>query len=198
MGDAIAIKANVSTVEGGKQLLDESVKAFGKIDALVLNAGVLGMKVLADIDESFFDAHINTNVKGALFTVKHAVDKGMFPPTGGRILFFSSSLTGNSAIPPNYLVYAMSKGAVEQMSRVLARDLASKGITVNTVSPGPTDTDMFREGKPQKLIDTIAGWSPFNRLGQPEEIAATVAFLVSPAAQWVSGQNLRVNGAAVV
>jgi len=83
------------------------------------------------------------------------------------------------------------------MSRVLARDLASKGITVNTVSPGPTDTDMFREGKPQKLIDTIAGWSPFNRLGQPEEIAATVAFLVSPAAQWVSGQNLRVNGVRV-
>ena len=85
-------------------------------------------------------------------------------------------------------------GAVEQMSRVLARDLASKGITVNTVSPGATDTDMFRKGKSQDLINTIASGSPFNRLGQPEEIATVVAFLVSPAAQWVSGQNLRVNG----
>ncbi|THU84671.1 NAD(P)-binding protein, partial [Dendrothele bispora CBS 962.96] len=99
-GDAIAIKADVSTVEGGKQLLDESMKAFGKIDALILNAAVLSMKSLADIDESQYDTHFSANVKGPLFTVKHAVDKGMFPPTGGRILFFSSTLTANTSIAP--------------------------------------------------------------------------------------------------
>ncbi|KAF5356568.1 hypothetical protein D9758_008210 [Tetrapyrgos nigripes] len=197
-GDAIAIKANVSTTEGAKQLLDESVKAFGKIDALVLNAGIFGMKTLADTDEPFFDAHFNTNVKGPLFAAKHAVDKGMFPAAGGRIVFLSTSLTSNSAVPTNSLVYVMSKGAVEQMSRILARDLASKNITVNTVGPGPTDTDMFREGKPQKLIDTIAAQNPNNRLGTPEEIAAVVAFLASPASQWVTGQNLRVTGGFVV
>ncbi|THU89909.1 NAD(P)-binding protein [Dendrothele bispora CBS 962.96] len=197
-GDAIAIKADLSAVEGGKQLLDESMKVFGKIDALILNAAVANRKLLADVDESHYDMHFSTNVKTPLFTVKHAVDKEMFPPTGGRILFFSSSLTGNSIIPPFYLVYVMTKGAIEQMSRVLAKDLASKNITVNTVSPGATDTEMFREDKSAELIDTIAKWSPFNRLGEPEEIAAAVAFLVSPAAQWVSGQNLRVNGASEV
>jgi len=80
-GDAVAIKADVSSVEGGKQLLDESFKVLGRIDALILNAGVMGMKVLSDIDESFFDQHVNLNVKAPLFTVKHAVDKGMFPPS---------------------------------------------------------------------------------------------------------------------
>ncbi|THU89912.1 NAD-P-binding protein [Dendrothele bispora CBS 962.96] len=197
-GDAIAIKADVSSLEGGKQLLDEAVKNFGKIDILILNAAFVENKTLADTDESLYDTHFNTNVKGPLFTVKYAVEKGMFPPTGGRVLFFSSSLVGNSTISPNYLVYVMTKGAVEQMSRVLARDLASKNITVNTVSPGPTDTDAFRQGKTQQLINTIAGSSPFNRLGEPGEIAAVAAFLASPGAQWVSGQNLKVNGASTV
>ncbi|KAF5343490.1 hypothetical protein D9758_015645 [Tetrapyrgos nigripes] len=194
-GDAIAVKADVGSVEGVVQLLDESVKAFGKIDALVLNAAImLSNKGLVEVDEPFFDAHMKTNVKGPFFAVKHAVDKGMFPAEGGRVVFFSTSLTMNSAITPNYLVYTMSKGAVEQMARILAKDLASKNITVNTVSPGPIDTDLFRHEKTQELINRIAASSPFNRLGQPEEVAALVAFLVSPGSQWVSGQNIRVNG----
>lgn len=85
-------------------------------------------------------------------------------------------------------------GAVEQMSRVLAKDLGSRSITVNTVSPGPMDTGLFRDGKPQKLLDTIAGFHPGNRIGQPEEVAPLVAFLASPAAQWINGQNIKVNG----
>ncbi|KAF5356600.1 hypothetical protein D9758_008209 [Tetrapyrgos nigripes] len=198
-GDAIAVKADVGSTEGVLHLLDESVKAFGKIDALVLNAGVmLSSKGLVDVDEQFFDTHINTNVKGPFFAVKHAIAKNMFPPEGGRVVFFSTSLTINSAITPNYLVYTMSKGAVEQMARILAKDLASKNITVNTVSPGPIDTDLFRHEKPQELINRIAASSPFNRLGQPEEVAALVAFLVSPGSQWVSGQNIRINGATMV
>lgn len=88
----------------------------------------------------------------------------------------------------------MSKGAIEQISRVLAKDLGAKGLTVNTVSPGPVDTTLFRAGKPQKIIDFIASQNPNNRLAQPEDIAPMVAFLSSPAAQWVNGQNIRVNG----
>lgn len=91
-------------------------------------------------------------------------------------------------------MYTASKGAVEQISRLLAKDLGAKGITVNTISPGPVDTPLFREGKPQGVIDMIAKAAPSGRLGQVDDIAPVVSFLASPAAQWVNGQNVRVNG----
>ena len=98
------------------------------------------------------------------------------------------------AVLPNALCYVASKGAIEQISRVLAKDLGCKGITVNTFSPGPVDTPLFRAGKPPHVIDAIASLNPNNRLGLPEDISPLVAFLSSPAAQWINGQNLRVNG----
>ncbi|KAJ7622001.1 hypothetical protein DFH06DRAFT_1105351 [Mycena polygramma] len=194
-GSAVAVKADASTIAGGKHLLDEAVKAFGGVDILVLNAGIMGSKVLADVDEAFYDAHFATNVKGPLFLAKAAAP--LLPAPGGRILFFSSSLTGASAITPNTLVYTATKGAVEQISRILAKDLGAKGITVNTVSPGPVDTPLFREGKPQGVIDMIAKLAPSGRLGEVDDIAPVVSFLASPAAQWVNGQNIRVNGGFV-
>ena len=103
-------------------------------------------------------------------------------------------MTKASTVLPNALVYVASKAAVEQISRVLAKDLGSRGITVNTVSPGPVDTPLFREGKTEQQIQFIAGLNPSNRLGLPEEIAPTVAFLASAAAGWISGQNILVNG----
>ncbi|KIK68877.1 hypothetical protein GYMLUDRAFT_188161 [Collybiopsis luxurians FD-317 M1] len=195
-GDAIAIKADTSTVQGGKNLIDETIKRFGSLDILVLNAAIMHNQVLADVDENEFNVHMDLNVKGPLFMSQAAAKH--FPPSGGRIIFISTSVTGFSNVGPNYLVYAMTKGAVEQMSRVLAKDLGSKSITVNTVSPGPVDTELFREGKSQKLIDAIAAQNPNNRIGKPEEIATVVAFLASPAAQWVNGQNIRANGGFVV
>ncbi|KAK0189200.1 hypothetical protein F5146DRAFT_1112880 [Armillaria mellea] len=186
-GDAVAIQADASTIAGGKHLLDETIKAFGRLDILVLNAGIMGSKPLADIDEKFFDNHIDTNVKGPLFLAKAAAQ--ILPSPGGRIIFFSSSLTSASAVLPNALCYA---------SRVLSKDLGARGMAVNTISPGPVDTELFRAGKPQKVIDMIASQNPSNKLGLPEEIAPVVAFLASPAAQWVNGQNIRVNGAFVV
>jgi len=113
---------------------------------------------------------------------------------GGRIIFFSSSLTKASTVLPNALVYVASKGAIEQIARVLAKDLGARSITVNTISPGPVDTPLFREGKSEQQIRFIAGLNPQNRLGLPEEIAPAVAFLASPAAAWVNGQNILVNG----
>lgn len=95
---------------------------------------------------------------------------------------------------PNALVYVATKGAIEQLSRVLAKDLGVRGITVNTVSPGPTDTDLFRQGKSESDIKYIANLAPLNRLGQPDEMAPIVSFLASPAAGWINGQNIFVNG----
>jgi len=195
-GDAVAIKANAATLDGGKVLLDQTLKAYGKLDILICNAGIMGSKPLADVDEEFYDAHMLSNVKAPLFLAKAAT--AHLPAPGGRIIFFSSSLTGATAILPNALCYVASKGAVEQIARVLAKDLGAKGLTVNVVSPGPVDTTLFRAGKPEAVINMIKGQNPNNRLALPEDIAPMVAFLSSPAAQWVNGQNIRVNGGFVV
>ncbi|KAI0055305.1 NAD(P)-binding protein [Artomyces pyxidatus] len=194
-GNAVSVKADVSSPAGAKTLLDESIKAFGKLDVLVLNAGIMGSKVLADIDEEFFDSHFNINVKGPLFLTKLAAP---LIPSGGRIIFFSSSLTHASTVLPNALVYVASKGAVEQFSRVLAKDLGARGVTVNTVSPGPTDTPLFRQGKTEQAIQFIASLAPEKRLGRPDEIGPIVAFLASDGASWINGQNILVNGGFVV
>ncbi|KAF8219763.1 NAD(P)-binding protein [Tricholoma matsutake] len=195
-GDAAAVKADVSTLDGGKHLLEETIRVYGTLDILILNSGMMGSKPLEDVDEAFFDDHMRINVKAPLFLAKAATE--YLPAPGGRIIFCSSSLTGSTTLLPNALCYVASKGAIEQISRVLAKDLGRKGLTVNTFSPGPVDTELFRAGKPQHVIEMIAGQNPNNRLGLPEDIAPLVAFLASPAAQWVNGQNLRVNGGFVV
>ena len=94
--------------------------------------------------------------------------------------------------------YVASKGAVEQISRVLAKDLGGRGITVNTISPGPVDTPLFREGKPPQVIDFISKQNPNNRLGTPEDIAPVITFVASPAAQWLNGQNIPTNGVSAL
>ncbi|EJU04349.1 NADP-binding protein [Dacryopinax primogenitus] len=195
VGKAIAIQSDVSSVDSAGKLVAETVAAFGKIDILVLNAAIMGNKPIASADEAYYDAHFNINVKGPFFTTKFAVPH---MPPGGRVIFFSTHLTVQSVITPNYVVYAATKAAVEQFSRVLSKDLGTKGITVNTVSPGPTATSLFFEGKSEELIKKFEAFSPFNRLGQPEDIAGSVLFLAGPDAAWVSGVNLRVCGAATV
>ncbi|KAJ2931871.1 hypothetical protein H1R20_g5232, partial [Candolleomyces eurysporus] len=179
-GGAIAVKANTATIEGGQLLLDEAMKTFGRVDILVLNAGLMGSRTLDDLDEPFFDMHFETNVKVPLFMAKAAAD--LLP----------------SPVLPNALCYIATKGAIEQISRVLAKDLGSRGITVNTVSPGPIDTPLFREGKTQHVIDSIAKQSPSKRLGEPDDIAPLVAFLASEAGHWINGQNIRADGGYVV
>lgn len=119
-------------------------------------------------------------------------------PSGSRIIFFSSSLTSSTAVAPGYMLYNSTKGAIEQITRVLAKELGSKGITVNAVNPGPTATELFLKGKTEAMINGIKGSGPFGKLGEPEEIADVVAFLSSNESRWVSGQMLRVNGALMV
>jgi 3-oxoacyl-[acyl-carrier protein] reductase len=115
-------------------------------------------------------------------------------PSGSRIILFSTTLCAASTITPNYLVYASSKGAIEQMTRVLSKDLARKGIMVNCVAPGPTATDLFIKGKSEQLLKMIAGFNPQGRIGTPEEIADVTSFLAGEGSKWVTGQVLRVNG----
>jgi 3-oxoacyl-[acyl-carrier protein] reductase len=116
-------------------------------------------------------------------------------PSGGRIIFVSTSTARFASVAPAYLLYTSSKGAIEQMTRIMAKDLARKGILVNAVAPGPTSTELFLEGKPEQMLKAIAGFSPFNRIGEPEEIAAVMAFLSGKDSSWISGQVVAVNGA---
>lgn len=113
---------------------------------------------------------------------------------GGRVIFFSSALAHFSSVPSNTLLYAGSKGAIEQFTRVLAKDLGPRRITVNCIAPGPIDTDMFRKGKPEQLINYFENLHPLKRLGQPEEITGLAALLASPAGSWINGQTIQVNG----
>ena len=97
---------------------------------------------------------------------------------------------------PNYLLYVSTKGAIEQMTRLLSKDLARKGISVNAIAPGPTGTDLFYKGKPEHVLKTIAGLSPHNRIGTPEEIADAIVFFSGEGSRWITGQVVKVNGGA--
>lgn len=117
---------------------------------------------------------------------------------GGRIVFVSTGITRASTVVPPYTLYAMTKGAVEQMVRTMAKDLGAKGINVNAVAPGPTGTELFFEGKSEAMVEGIKKSSPFGRLGEPSDIAGVVAFLCGRDGSWVAGQIIHANGAAFV
>lgn len=188
-GKAVAMQADVGRVVEVVRLFDETIAHFGKLDILVNNAGVMFNKPIASVTEAEFDRIFAVNVKGTFFACQQAATR---LADGGRIINFSSSTTVR--MMPTYGAYVATKGAVEQMTRSLAGELGSRGITVNVISPGPTETELFKEGKTAEEIRKYAQASAFGRLGRPMEIADVVAFLASDAAGWVTGQNIRVNG----
>ncbi|PVH93471.1 NAD(P)-binding protein [Periconia macrospinosa] len=196
---ALAIKADAGNVQDIECLVQETVawkNGNGKIDILIANAAIGDLTcTLEKTTEANFDRHMAVNVKGSYFLVQKAAPH---MPSGSSVILVSSSLTGVSQVMPNYLLYLTTKGAIEQMTRVMAKDLGRKGITVNCVGPGPTATDMFLEGKSEELIKTIASWNPFQRLGKPEEIARVMAWLAGPDGKWVNGQVVKVNGGMAV
>ncbi|KAI4172917.1 MAG: hypothetical protein LQ343_003325, partial [Gyalolechia ehrenbergii] len=171
---ALAVQANAATIAGIDKMVKQTVDKFGKIDILIPNAGIMFMKDLEHTTEEDFDTTMALNVKGPFFLCQKAVSH---MPLGSHIILLSTSLCINSAVTPMYLSYNTSKGAIEQMNRVMSKDVARKGITVNTVAPGPTGTELFYRGKSEQLLKMIAGQSPFNRFGEPEEIADAMAFL---------------------
>ncbi|KAJ4300013.1 hypothetical protein N0V90_005262 [Kalmusia sp. IMI 367209] len=190
---AIAIKANAGDLKDIERLVNETLKwGGGRIDILIPNAAAGALaNGLDNTSEEDFDKVVGLNVKGPFFLVQKAAPH--MPPTS-HILLVSTSLTNVSQITPNYLLYVTTKGAIEQMTRVLAKDLGRKGILVNAIAPGPTGTALFLKGKSDELVNTIASWNPFGRLGTPEDIARAVGWLVGSGNTWVNGQVVRANG----
>lgn len=186
---AFAVKADVSSIAGIESLVQKTLARFHKIDILIANAGIMPMKDLEHTTEADFDRTFSMNVKGPYFLCQKAVPH---MPAGSHIILLSTTLTTASTVTPPYLLYNATKGAIEQMTRVLCKDLGKKGILVNAVAPGPTGTELFYRGKSEQLIKTIAGFNPQGRIGKPDEIAETIVFMSK--APWVSGQVIRVNG----
>ncbi|MDB5055528.1 MAG: 3-ketoacyl-ACP reductase [Bacilli bacterium] len=191
-GEATAIQADISQVAEVELLFHKTIERYGKVDILVNNAGIIITKPILNITEEDFDKLFAINAKGTFFSCQQAA-KHM--SANGRIINFSTSVTG--AMFPGYSVYAGTKGAVEQFTRQLAKEFGSKGITINAVSPGPVNTELFTDGKTAEQIETIVKMNAFGRLGEPNDISGTVLFLASDEAKWITGQTIRVNGGYV-
>jgi 3-oxoacyl-[acyl-carrier protein] reductase len=191
-GKALAHQADIGDSDAVRKMFDAAETAFGGVDVLINNAGIMMLAPLADSDDALFDRQINVNLKGTFNTLREAAKRLR---DGGRIVNFSSSVTG--LLQPGYGVYAATKAAVEAMTSILTKELRGRAITVNSIAPGPTATKLFLDGKPQEVIDRLAKLAPLERLGQPEDIAAAVAFLVGPDGAWINGQTLRANGGII-
>lgn len=186
---AIPIRADLAQKNHVEHLFAETVKQLGKVDILINNAGVMKTTPLAHVTEEEFDQQFAINVKGTFFACQQAL---RIMEIGGRIVNFSTSVIGQMF--PGYSVYAGTKGAVEQFTRQLAKEFGSKQITINAVAPGPVNTELFAAGKTEQQLEGLRKMNAFGRLGEPEDIASVISFLVSPESQWITGQTLRVNG----
>ncbi|HKS54506.1 MAG TPA: SDR family oxidoreductase [Steroidobacteraceae bacterium] len=191
-GRALAAQGDVANPDAVKRMFDAAEAAFGGVDVLVNNAGIMALAPLAQSDDALFDRHIAVNLKGSFNTMREAARRLR---NGGRIINFSSSVVG--LLQPTYGVYAATKAAIEAMTSVLAKEMRGRGITVNAIAPGPTATDLFFDGKSPELVERLTKLAPLERLGKPEDIAAAVAFLAGPDGAWINGQTLRANGGII-
>ena len=188
-GKALAVQADVSKTAEIRDLFDRTLETYSQVDILVNNAGVILYKPVAEVTEAEFDNLFAINVKGTFFACQEAAKR---MAEGGRIVNFSSSTT--AMLLPTYGAYVATKGAVEQLTRSLAKELGDRQITVNVISPGPTDTELFTVGKTAEQIQRFSQMAALGRLGKVEDIADVTAFLCSEQARWITGQNIRVNG----
>lgn len=188
-GEAIAIQANVGKVAEIEQLFQATLEKYGQLDILVNNGGIMITKPILEVTEDEYDRQMDVNAKGTFFACQQAA---LHMAKNGSIINFSTSVVNQMF--PTYSVYAGSKGAVEQFTRQLAKELGPRGITINAVAPGPINTELFTEGKSQEQIEGIGKMNAFGRIGGPQDISEVVLFLASPTSQWITGQTIRVNG----
>ena len=188
-GRALAVRADVASAADVKAMFATIEATLGRVDVLVNNAGILPYVTIAETTDEQFERTMAINVTGTFNTMREAATR---LNDGGRIVNFSTSVLHMA--PPTYGVYVATKGAVEALTRVFAKELRGRGITCNAVAPGPVATELFLNGKSDEVIQQIAKSAPLERLGQPEDIAGVVAFLAGPDGGWVNGQVLRANG----
>jgi len=191
-GRALAARADVSDADAMRGMFDTAERAFGGVDVLVNNAGIMKLAKIADSDDALFDRQIAVNLKGRFNGMREAARRLR---DGGRIVNFSTSVVGTKL--ETYSIYAATKAAVETMTAILSKELRGRNITVNAVAPGPVATDLFLNGKSPELVERMAKMNPMERIGTPEDIASVVSFLVGPDGGWVNGQVLRANGGMV-
>ncbi|MFD4880553.1 SDR family oxidoreductase [Streptomyces sp. NPDC058420] len=188
-GTAVAHSGDIAEPAEVAELFDAAEARFGGIDVVVNTAGIMLLAPLAEMELDDFDRMHRVNVRGT-FVVSRLAARRLRP--GGSLINFSTSVTRLQQ--SGYGGYAATKGAVEAMTLILARELRGRDVTVNAVAPGPTATPLFIEGKSQELIAKIAAAAPLERLGTPKDIAEAVAFLAGPGGRWVNGQVLFSNG----
>lgn len=188
-GSALAVQADVASIEAIERLFEQVLSAYGRLDILVNNAGIAIYKNIEDFTEEEYDRMFDINVKGLFFCCRQAA---RCMADNGSIINIGSTVT--RVMLPTYGAYSATKGAVEQITKVLAKELGGRGIRVNTLSPGPVNTTLFRRGKTADQISQLAAAAALGRIGEAEDIADMVALLVDDGARWVSGQNILVNG----
>jgi 3-oxoacyl-[acyl-carrier protein] reductase len=190
-GRAMVVSADVADEAEVAALFDQVETEFGGIDVVVNTAGIMLLSPLAELNLDDFDRMHRTNVRGTFVVSQQAARRVR---KGGAIINFSTSVTKIAL--PTYAAYAATKGAVDVMTLILAKEMRGRDVTVNAVAPGPTATPLFLVGKPQQVIDTMSNMSPLERLGEPADIAEAVAFLAGPA-RWVNGQIIYTNGGVI-
>jgi 3-oxoacyl-[acyl-carrier protein] reductase len=188
-GKALAVQADVASATAVARLFDGAEAAFDGIDVVVSSAGVMTTGPIAEVGDDEFDRVIGINLRGTFNVFRETARRVR---DNGRLIGLSSTTLALNA--PGYGLYNATKGAVESIVRVAAKELGGRGITVNAVAPGPVETGLFLDGKSEADVQRMAGMAPQKRLGRPDDIAGVVAFLASPQAAWVNGQVVRANG----
>lgn len=190
-GSALAFRADVADENAVAALFDTSEQAFGGVDVVVNAAGIIQLAPLAELDLAVLDRMLRTNVRGSFVVAQQALRRLR---RGGAIIMLSTSVTKLAL--PGYAGYAASKGAVDALSLVAARELRGRDIIFNAVAPGPTATELYLKDKDDATIERAAKANPMERLGQPEDIAEVIAFLAGPG-RWVNGQTIYLNGGLI-